>query len=118
MHPFSRSIASSFAFAAALILALARTGHSERRGVGTAFLKGGTASQPARQAVERGLAFLEKDAAKWRTERKCASCHHGTMTVWALAEAKSQGYAVTTESLAETMKWTRHSRLQRLEATR
>jgi hypothetical protein len=58
-----------------------------------------------RKAVERGLAFLEKDAAKWRKERQCATCHHGTMTVWALSEAKSQGYAVKRESLADTVRW-------------
>jgi hypothetical protein len=56
-------------------------------------------------AAERGLAFLEKDAAAWRKERQCATCHHGTMTVWALAEAKSQGYAVAAETLAETATW-------------
>src|SRR5262249_50850226 len=42
--------------------------------------------EQVRKAAERGLAFLEKDAAKWREERKCATCHHGTMTVWALSE--------------------------------
>src|SRR5262249_4629730 len=58
-----------------------------------------------RQAAERGLAFLEKDAAAWRKERQCATCHHGTMTVWALAEAKSHGYPVAPETLAETATW-------------
>src|SRR5947209_7540718 len=60
-----------------------------------------------RKAVERGLAFLEKDAEKWRKERQCSTCHHGTMTVWALSEAKSQGYAVADETLAEVAKWTK-----------
>src|SRR5262245_59377376 len=60
----------------------------------------------ARKVVERGLDFLEKDALKWRKERTCATCHHGTMTVWALSEAKSQGYKVT-EALAENVKWTK-----------
>src|SRR5207248_2309103 len=64
------------------------------------------ARQPPRQAVERGLAFLQKDAAKWRAERKCASCHEGTMTVWALAEAKSDGYPIAAETLAEAKNWT------------
>jgi hypothetical protein len=63
--------------------------------------------QQARKAAERGLAFLEKDAAKWRSERKCATCHHGTMTVWALCEAKAQGYPVAAETVADVMKWTR-----------
>src|SRR5262249_39215329 len=53
---------------------------------------------PARKAAEHGLVFLEADAAKWRKEHQCASCHQGTMTVWALSEAKSQGYAVNAES--------------------
>jgi hypothetical protein len=65
------------------------------------------ALQQIRKAAERGLVFLEKDAAKWREERKCATCHHGTMTVWAMSEAKSQGYTIAAETLAETVKWTK-----------
>ena len=61
----------------------------------------------ARKAAKRGLAFLEQDAAKWRKERKCATCHHGTMTAWALSEAKSQGYAVAAETVADVVKWTK-----------
>src|SRR4051812_46893944 len=76
------------------------------------------ARQPPRQAVERGLAFLQKDAEKWRAERKCASCHQGTMTVWVLAEAKSDGYPIAAETLAEAMNWTKESQLQRLDAPR
>src|SRR6266446_3118733 len=57
--------------------------------------------QQARKAVERGLAFLQEDATKWRKERQCSTCHHGTMTVWALSEAKSQGYSVGAEDLAD-----------------
>lgn len=49
--------------------------------------------EAARKAIDRALAFLVSDAEKWRTERHCATCHHGTMTVWALSEAKSQGHA-------------------------
>jgi Squalene-hopene cyclase C-terminal domain len=64
-----------------------------------------TAAQ-ARKSGERGLAFLQTDAEKWRKERKCATCHHGTMTVWAFSEAKSQGYAVKAEAAADLTKWT------------
>jgi hypothetical protein len=42
-------------------------------------------SGPARKATERALTFLQTDAAKWREEHACATCHHGTMTVWAFA---------------------------------
>src|SRR5262249_55528440 len=71
----------------------------------------------ATTAAERGLAFLETDAAKWRTEKKCASCHHGTMTVWALTEAKSSGFAVDDRVLADTVNWTKE-RLEGLEKPR
>src|SRR5215831_18337673 len=66
------------------------------------------ASTPeARQTIERGLTFLEKDALAWRMEHQCATCHHGTMTVWALSEAKSRGYAVKPETLADVTAWTK-----------
>src|SRR5690349_7071935 len=65
------------------------------------------ATSPARKATERGIEFLKKDAEKWREDRKCASCHHGVMTVWALSDAKNQGYAVTAESLGDFAKWTK-----------
>lgn len=74
--------------------------------------------QQARKAAERGLAFLVKDEAKWRSDRKCATCHHGTMTVWALSEAKSQGYAVAPEIVAEVGKWTKERLLEKIDKPR
>ncbi len=64
-------------------------------------------SRKGRLAIERGLAFLRADAARWRKERRCATCHHGTMTVWALSEAKAQGYPVDPAVLADTARWTK-----------
>ena len=58
-------------------------------------------------AAERGLKFLLADAAAWKKERQCATCHHGTFTVWALVEARKQGYAVAPESLTEAVTWTK-----------
>ncbi|HMF20137.1 MAG TPA: hypothetical protein VKE98_23215, partial [Gemmataceae bacterium] len=66
-------------------------------------------------AAERGLAFLVQDALKWQKERKCASCHHGTMTVWVLSEAKSRGYA--TDTLTDMVKWNKE-RLQDIDKAR
>jgi hypothetical protein len=66
----------------------------------------------AQKAILRGLAFLQADVAKWRKERTCATCHHGTMTVWALTEAKSQGFPVDPETLSDVTLWTK----QRLES--
>src|SRR5262245_13356439 len=63
--------------------------------------------QQGRKAIERGLVFLEKDAAKWRKERKCSTCHQGTITVWALAEARSRGYPVAAATLADVANWTK-----------
>lgn len=72
----------------------------------------------ARKAIEQGLTFLEKDAVTWRKERGCATCHHGTMTVWALSEAKNQGYAVNAEALAEIIEWTKSQIVPRLDQPR
>jgi hypothetical protein len=66
----------------------------------------------------RGLDFLQKDAVKWRAERQCSTCHHGTMTVWALSEAKAQGYDVTAETFADNVKWTKDRLLERIDLPR
>jgi hypothetical protein len=75
-------------------------------------------AQQGQKAVKRGLAFLQQGAAKWRKERKCSTCHHGTMTVWALTEAKSRGYQVEPIKLAETAKWTKDLLLKRIDLPR
>ena len=74
--------------------------------------------QQAQAAIQRGLGFLERDALKWRKERGCATCHHGTMTVWALSEAKAQGYAVGTEAFAEIMEWTKEQMVPHIPTVR
>lgn len=74
--------------------------------------------QQARTVIERGLTFLEKDTVKWRQERGCATCHHGTMTIWALSEARSQGYAVNAAALADFMEWTKSRFIPRLDLPR
>ena len=58
-------------------------------------------------AISRGITFLQTDAARWKVEHKCSSCHHGPMTVWALTEAERQGYAVDRAFLAEAREWAR-----------
>jgi hypothetical protein len=76
------------------------------------------ARTPAAKAVERGLEFLAKDAVKWRKERECSTCHHGTMTVWAMTEAKSRGYAIDADAFAETVKWTKERLLKNIDKPR
>jgi hypothetical protein len=71
-----------------------------------------------RQTVGRALAFLETDAAQWREEHGCATCHHGTMTVWALSEAANQGYPVDAEGLAGEVRWTKEQFVSRFSQPR
>jgi hypothetical protein len=101
-----RRLSITWAMTAISLLSL-----STRRADAQVVVKTSNAAAPyarelARKAIDRGLAFLEADAATWRTEHSCATCHHGTMTVWALSEAKGQGYAVV-ETLSDVTKWTR-----------
>lgn len=77
-----------------------------------------TDPRKTQQAIERALAFLAKDAAKWRTERGCATCHHGPMTVCALSEASSRGYAVDPKILLDMTKWTKEQFIARINKPR
>lgn len=70
------------------------------------------------KAAERGVEFLVADATKWRKEKECATCHHGAMTIWALAEARSRGYAVKEETLADVVKWTKDRLFANLDKPR
>jgi len=56
-------------------------------------------------AIDRGLAFLTKDALAWKDEHHCASCHHASLVVWAMREAKRRGHAVDEPVLADLTKW-------------
>src|SRR5262249_37201608 len=104
MRPHSRARSAWTVFTLlALATVPARGGVPEERPVAGKV----PAASNAREAIDRGLAFLESDAAKWRKERKCSSCHHGTMTVWALSEAKGRGYPISPERLADVATWTK-----------
>jgi len=74
--------------------------------------------QQGRAAVAKGLTFLRADAAKWRKERECSTCHHGTMTVFALTEAKLRGYDVPADAAADVLKWTKDRLLERIDQPR
>lgn len=56
-------------------------------------------------ALDRGLAFLAKDAVAWKEKHKCVSCHHAGMVVWAMNEAKASGAKVDEPVLADLTKW-------------
>lgn len=66
------------------------------------------ADEPAdaiRATIDRGLAFVTKDALTWKEQRKCASCHHAPMAIWSLNEAKKRGYAIDEKAAAELTAW-------------
>src|SRR5262245_61495539 len=58
-----------------------------------------------RAVIDRGLAFLAKDALAWKNAHNCASCHQASLVVWATREAKLRGHAVDEPVLAELAKW-------------
>ncbi len=74
-------------------------------------LADGPAGEPAdvRATIDRGLAFLVKDAQAWKTEYKCVSCHHASLIVWSMREAKQHGLAVDEPVLVELTKWVAES---------
>ena len=59
--------------------------------------------------IDRGLAFLARDALAWKKEHNCASCHHASLVVWATREAKLRGHAVDELVLADLTKWVAES---------
>ncbi len=73
---------------------------------------------PGRTPAEKALDFLRRDAVTWRKDRACSTCHHGTLTVWAFSEAKSRGYHVAPEEMADVVKWTKGRLLERIDLPR
>jgi hypothetical protein len=60
-------------------------------------------------AIDRGLAFLAKDALAWKKQHNCVSCHHASLVVWSMREAKLRGHTVDEPVLAELTKWVAES---------
>jgi hypothetical protein len=59
--------------------------------------------------IDRGLGFLVKDALAWKKDNKCASCHHASLVICSMHEAKQFGHAVDEAVLAELTKWVAES---------
>jgi hypothetical protein len=70
---------------------------------------GELSAEEHRTTVDRGLAFLAKDAILWKQEHNCVSCHHAALVIWSMREAKQHGYAVDGPVLAELTKWVAES---------
>ncbi len=77
-----------------------------------------SASVGAPAAISRGLSFIQQDTAKWKVEKKCASCHHGAMTLWAITDARSQGYSIDPTFVSDVALWTKTSALAGIQKPR
>ena len=63
------------------------------------------ASDPTRQAIERGLPFVEREGTEWMNKRKCMSCHQVSTMVWTFNEAQQRGFTVDAEKLKLWNDW-------------
>lgn len=64
-----------------------------------------TKTPDTRAAVERSLVFLSDDALAWKAQYGCVSCHHASLAVRAMTEARSRGYGVNEQTLADLKAW-------------
>ncbi len=61
------------------------------------------ASKPPddKEAIRKGLAYVETKSLTWLRQRKCASCHHVPFMVWAQREARQRGFKIDDKALQE-----------------
>ncbi len=59
--------------------------------------------------IDRGLGFLVKEALAWKNNHNCVSCHHASLVIWSMFEAKQFGHAVNEPVLAELTRWVAES---------
>src|SRR5262245_289986 len=64
------------------------------------------ADVPAKQpdepaAIRKGLAYVESKSLAWLRQRKCASCHHVPLMVWAQRDARQRGFKIDDKGLKE-----------------
>jgi len=60
-------------------------------------------------AIGRGLGFLVSDARAWKKDHNCASCHHASLVICSMREARQFGHPVDEPVLAELTKWVAES---------
>ena len=64
---------------------------------------------PYETTMQRGLEFLARDALAWKKDHNCVSCHHASMMVWAMCDARQHGFAVNEPVLNDLTKWVAES---------
>ena len=68
-----------------------------------------SADADVRKAVTRGLAVLEKAAARYPEHRECFSCHHQTLPMLGLLTARTHGFTVDEKLFAAQAEFTYHT---------
>jgi hypothetical protein len=71
------------------------------RAAGAAAIPGATPAQ-VHQTVDRAIGYLQAESGGWLATRHCAACHHAGMPLWAMGEARRQGYAVNSSFMEKT----------------
>src|SRR5262245_19417326 len=65
----------------------------------------GQDAKAVRASIHNGLQYLEGEGQAWIKGRKCASCHHVPMMIWAMNEASARGLPVNNKVLDEAVAW-------------
>ena len=85
-----KRVSTFLVFALALVGIAAATLHVPRAFADEA----ASQRRTAQQAVEAGLAIVQKGAHNYPNHRACFSCHHQTLPLVAMTEAREQGYKI------------------------
>lgn len=56
-------------------------------------------------SIERAVAYLAAETPKWRTEHRCASCHHQGAAARALLSARAKGWLDRNAPLENSLEW-------------
>lgn len=83
----------SFALGLVILLALSAIASADEPAMGT--------RATIEAVIPPALRYLEKEALSWKAEMGCASCHHAPMMLWSCETAKSKGFTVNEEAVAE-----------------
>jgi squalene-hopene/tetraprenyl-beta-curcumene cyclase len=65
---------------------------------------GGATLEERRSAIQRGLPYLARQTGAWIEKNKCTSCHQVPHALWAMNEARAQGFDVDSR-LGEWNRW-------------
>jgi N-acyl-D-amino-acid deacylase len=72
-------------------------------------------SSKTKEAIERGLKVVTRGAANYPQHRKCFSCHHQTLPLMAMAQAKDADYAIDSDVFDQQLHFTKTFFVGRIE---